>query len=310
MTPGGSFEAATVRDAVASALPAAAPVRALQRIELGFGNENWMATTGLGRVVVKVGLPAASVAKWRAAARALDFARAAGVGAPELLAFVDVCDALDGRVLRVFSYVPGRSPADLDDERARARFYAQLGDAVARLHRVELPGFTSRIGSRDAVFDRWSRYLDYRWVGVCERAARTELDPAVVEHARAVVLDLAAGFDAVTRPVLCHRDLYPDNLCCDAVGNLVALLDFDMAEAWEPAADFHKLRWWNFDRYPEAETAFRAGYGPPPAGGDFDERVRAVEIVELVNGLANWKGTAAPELVVAAEVRLRRLLDR
>ena len=53
------------------------------------------------------------------------------------------------------------------------------------------------------------------------------------------VLRLAREVAPSVRPALSHRDLYLDNFVDDS---LKAILDFDMAEAWDPVADFAKLR--------------------------------------------------------------------
>jgi aminoglycoside phosphotransferase (APT) family kinase protein len=144
---------------------------------------------------------------------------------------------------------------------------------------------------------------------VVDRAERANLDRDLVAAAGAVLLSQAPRFDAVVRPVLCHRDLYFDNLLCDRAGNLVAILDFDMAEAWEPAGDFHKLRWWVFGNGGTDERAFVSAYrGGASLPDDFDDRVRLVEIIELVNGLANWLPKGAGAMTVDAEARLRGIL--
>jgi Ser/Thr protein kinase RdoA (MazF antagonist) len=295
--------------AVAALMPALGRVGAMHRVEVGWGNENWAADTDLGRVMVKVGLPDSSPAKWRAAGVALGLARGAGVPAPELMAFAESSEMLGGRVLRVFSYLDGSSPHTLvDDDALRARFLGQLGEAIARLHRIARPEFSSRIGEGPG-FSRWSDYLANRWRSVVERAERAGFDRDLLAAADAALFPLATQFDDVAHPVVCHRDLYFDNLLCDRDGNLVALLDFDMAEAWEPAADFHKLRWWVFGGDAEAERAFLSGYraGEPLPDG-FDARIRVVEIIELVNGIANWIPKGETAVCADADARLRHLL--
>ena len=135
------------------------------------------------------------------------------------------------------------------------------------------------------------------------------MDHDLVAAAEAALFPLATRFDDVAHPVVCHRDLYFDNLLCDRDGNLVAILDFDMAEAWEPAADFHKLRWWVFGTDTAAERDFLSGYrAGEPFPEDFEGRVRVVELLDLVNGLANWIVTDQTAMTVNAEDRLRTLL--
>jgi aminoglycoside phosphotransferase (APT) family kinase protein len=307
MTEAGRAE--RVREAVGTLLPTLGRIDSVNRIEVGWGNENWTAGTNLGRVMVKVGLAGASSEKWRCAGIALGLAREAGVPAPELMAFEASSESLDGRVLRVFSYIDGFSPDTLDDHPAkRARFFGQLGEAVARLHRVTQPEFTSRVSSGPG-FERWSEFVAHRWGSVVERAEHAGVDHDLIAASEAALLPLASRFDDVAHPVVCHRDIYFDNLLCDADGNLVALLDFDMAEAWEPAADFHKLRWWVFGTDATAEREFLAGYrAGEPFPEDLERRVRIVEILELVNGLANWILTDQTAMGTKAEDRLRTLL--
>ncbi len=85
-----------------------------------------------------------------------------------------------------------------------------------------------------------------------------------------------------------HRDLYLDNLLAGPDGTLVALLDFDLAEAWDPAGDLVKLRWQVLPEFPAAADALMAGYtevdGLPP---QFERRVWVTEVLELVNYAAN-----------------------
>jgi aminoglycoside phosphotransferase (APT) family kinase protein len=190
----------------------------------------------------------------------------------------------------------------------RVRFFQQFGEAVARLHGVELPAFTSRIEGQAPKFDRWSDYLDYRWKSVRTRAVDAGMDDELVEQVHERLLPLARSIDPLAVPVLCHRDLHLDNLLCDPDANLVAILDFDSAEAWDCAGDFFKLRWLVFEPVPESESAFLAGYHraiPPHA--EFERRIITVELIELVNGIAN-AASRDPAWAEAAGSRLRQRL--
>ena len=74
-----------------------------------------------------------------------------------------------------------------------------------------------------------------------------------------------------------------------------------MTEAWDPVVDFHKLRWWIFEEVPGAEEAFLDGYRARlPDHAHFDERFSIVEVLELVNLIAN-----APEIELAKRARSR-----
>lgn len=291
-------------DALVGALPESPPVTSIERILQGWGNESWIAETALGRLVVKVGLPEADVTKWRAAATGLALARSADLPVPDLLAFVDAADEVDGRILRVFSYIPG-SIARVD---APESFFRELGAEVRRLHSIPQPQFTSRVGGDG--FDRWSDFLDHRWDAVLGRVAQAEIDPTLVARVKTLASSLAADVDEVATPKLCHRDLYLDNVLVDENGSLVALLDFDMVEVWDPTVEFFKLEWFVFDPRPAARAAFMEAY---LAGGSlppmFEQRVRLASIVELMNHAASWRLSGKPEIADEALDRLARLVN-
>ena len=281
----------------------------LEPIARGFGNENWLVRTAGGLLVAKIGPSGDSVPKWRCATAASELARAAGVPVPEPIAFVEASAPLDGRPFRAFRWIEGQHPSTVvGDASRRARFFDQLGEAVANLHSIELPRFTSRINGDAPAFEVWSEYLSYRWQGVRVRAVGSGMDEALLDQVEARLLPLARAVDPVVRPVLCHRDLYLDNLLSDRGGNLVAILDFDQAEAWDCAADLFKLRWWVFERFlGKSEHHFSAGYHRAAAAlADLERRVAVVELIELVNGIAN----VAPTDPLWAEAWARRLESR
>jgi aminoglycoside phosphotransferase (APT) family kinase protein len=297
------FDAEMVRDALVEALPDAAPVVSLEPIPRGWGNESWRVETALGTLIAKIGLPWSDVGKWRAASRALELARDAGVPAPELLAFVDSADTLEGRVFRVFRYVEGTT-ANVD---APASLFYELGVTMRRLHSVEMPVFTSRFDAGG--FARWSEFLEHRWPSMLGRAERAGIDPTLVAGAQATATALAIQVDDVVQPALCHRDLYLDNVLVDDDGAFVALLDFDVAEVWDPLVEQFKLEWFVFEPNPAARVPFFDGY---LAGGlmppMFDERVRLASIVELLNHAANWLVQGQVDVAAEALVRLGVLL--
>ena len=74
---------------------------------------------------------------------------AASTGAPvarEVL-FDPSCAYLDGRIVGLFEFLPGRHPAStLTSPAAIQRFFTSLGRAVAALHSHRCDGFSSRVG--------------------------------------------------------------------------------------------------------------------------------------------------------------------
>jgi aminoglycoside phosphotransferase (APT) family kinase protein len=294
----------SVSDALVRALPSTAPVSSIERINQGWGNLTWFADTAIGRLVVKVGLPTSDIDKWRSAAAGVELARAHGVPTPELLAFVDEVPSLDHRILRVFRHLAGSTPR-VDE--SSSRLFEQLGSVVRQLHTISLPRFTSRVGG--AGFDRWSEFIEDRWVPTLGRVALAGIDPTLVARAKGVADSLAAAVDGVAAPTLCHRDLYLDNLLIDDDGALVALLDFDLVEVWDPLVEFFKLEWFVFEPIPAARESFMSGYlAGAPLPPMFEERVRLASIVELVNHAASWRLTDKPDIADEALDRLRSLL--
>lgn len=281
-------------------------------LPLSYGNVAWrVETSGGARYVVKFGDPR-SEAKWRSAHRALELAGSVGVLVAPL---VEV--SRDGdRLVRVFEWVEGATPsAATMDAVAVRRFFSELGAAVRALHGIELDAFSSRMDDSAPSFARWSEYVRYRLAAIAGRCRATgALDEDDVRQTCAVAEQLAHEVDDVARPTLSHRDLHADNLLVDPdTGRLAAILDFDMAERWDLAADFDKLDRMLIAAFPAAagdafDAACRAGEPRPPR---WDERVRLVALIEAFNTLPNaivsgWKTEYAED----ARRRLMELIRR
>ncbi|WP_152363948.1 phosphotransferase family protein [Microlunatus speluncae] len=281
------------------------------RIQRGYGNENWRVPTDDGELLVKLARRAFGSEKLTAAARAHRRAAAGGVPVPELLLVDADGAAFEGRSVRVLRFLPGAHPAEvLISEAAVRRFFRSFGRALAQLHRVECEGFSSRVGG-EPIFPTWAEYVEHRVPQISERATATGGIPGI-DHESLLqrVLKITAEVSPVVRPSITHRDLYADNLLAGPDGSLVALLDFDLAEAWDPAADQAKLRWLVLaDHPPEATEAFFAGYTEvdelPPL---FEQRVWVAEVLELVNHLANANAADNNDFAASARARLDTVL--
>ncbi|WP_162605434.1 aminoglycoside phosphotransferase family protein [Jiangella ureilytica] len=282
--------------AVAAKAVLAAAARALgsetsdaARVPRGWGGQNWRVTADGGeRFLVKFGDPA-SAEKWSAASSAYDLARRAGVPAPRLAAFEAHCPEAGGAAMRLLTWVDGVEPASvLRGDAAVGRFFGDLGTALRRLHAIDLETFSSRLDGSAPVFARWTGYVAYRLPQVAGRVAATDaFQPAAFAALAGRITDLAERVSAAVAPAPCHRDLYLDNLLATPDAGLAALVDFDGAEAWDPAVDLVKLRWQVFPRYPGARAAFEAAYHPADVPPRWPERVELVELLELVNHVAN-----------------------
>lgn len=280
------------------------------RIERGFGNENWRFATDDGPMLIKVARPHLGPEKLLRSADAHRAAAEAGVPVPELLHVEPECVALDGRSLRVQRYLDGRHPAEvmINDETVR-RFFATLGETVAKLHTVVADGFASRFGGRPS-FARWFDYVAYRVPQIVGRLEAAGGLPGL-DHRELFdrVLALAQEVSPVVEPRLTHRDLYLDNLLAAPDGSVVAVIDFDIAEAWDPLADLVKLRWQVWPEFPAvAEEEFLRTYASelPPR---FQERIWIAEVLELVNYVANGLADGSkPAFTESARRRLDQVL--
>jgi aminoglycoside phosphotransferase (APT) family kinase protein len=282
---------------------------AVDHVPAGYGSQNWRVAAGGERYVLKVG-PPGMAEKWTASRRAHDLAAGAGVPVPDMVHFAVRPDA----VVRVFTWVDGASPAGLAGlPGAAARFGADLGAAVAALHTVVPGGFSSRLDGSAPDFGRWRDYVGYRLGQIRDRARRNAAcDDGILDQAGRAITDLAREVDDRARPVLAHRDLHADNLLADGDGRLLAILDWDMAEAWDAAAEWFKLDGLLFPAVPGATGPFWAAYREVHPGDEaWDHRTRLVDLLESLNVLANGvNDQSSPAWVDWGRDRLDRLLAR
>jgi aminoglycoside phosphotransferase (APT) family kinase protein len=265
-------------------------IESVEHVPVGWSNENWrVRTDGGDELVVKVGPPEAA-AKWAATGVAYAHAARAGVPAPRLVHLDTACDLADGGVVRILTWIDGHHPAEMLDRPDRIeRFFTDLGAAVRALHAEELDAFSSRLDGSAPRFDDWETYVHYRVPQIVVRARGcSAFSDRDLTAFRDEAFDLASAVTGSVRPALCHRDLHLDNLRASDHARLVAVLDFDVAEAWDPAVDMIKPRWQVFPHYPGARDAFDKAYlgddGPPDQWG---LRVRLAALLELVNTVVN-----------------------
>jgi aminoglycoside phosphotransferase (APT) family kinase protein len=279
----------------------------VEHLPVGYGNQNWRVASAGRRYVLKLGPPDLA-AKWTASRRAYDLAAGAGVPVPELVHFAVRSDA----VVRVFTWVDGASPATVADRPGAAvRFGADLGAAVGALHAVTPAGYSSRLDGSAPAFARWADYVGHRLGQVRDRARRNAtLDAATFDRAGRAIAALAGEVDGRARLVLAHRDLHADNLVAGEDGRLLAVLDWDMAEAWDAAAEWFKLDGLLFPAVPGAADPFWAAYrGVHPGDEAWDQRARLVDLLESLNVLANGvSDQSSPAWVDWGRDRLDRLL--
>lgn len=304
-----SFDAAQVARAAAQLLGQPVDAGPL-RIAEGLANENWRVESAGRAWLCKIGPDGEGTrAKWRAAARGRALAQAAGVPVPVARAVDEHCALLRGRPLRIFEFVEGESPISLAPASA-ARFWRALGTVVRQLHTVALPAFSSRLDGSAPGFLTWHSYLAHRLPQVSDRVARSGcFDAKQLDRLWQQVLRAAAGVGLAIAPRLVHRDLHAGNLLATPAGEVACMLDFDLAEAWDPAAEFFKLRHFAFADDVTREVAFMAGYGDAERElPGFETRVLVASCVEFVNMAANDALGADAAGVAWSHARLDALL--
>ncbi|MFD0318786.1 phosphotransferase family protein [Streptomyces flavalbus] len=148
---------------------------------------------------------------------------------------------------------------------------AELGRAVARLHRVTGPGFGYPSGALGPLAADWRTAFTAMFDAVLDDARhyRARLPRPVDEIALAV---RAAGgaLEEVTEPCLVHFDLWPGNILVDrssGAPRVSGLIDGERMFWGDPAADFVSLALLGDIRKDEA---FLAGYREAGGRADFD----------------------------------------
>ena len=236
---------------------------ALEPVPDGFTRRTWSAWTASSRYAVKLRVDRTTV-------RRLDALREAelGVRIPvplhtrrgHLLAH-----PADGESVAVFEWLDGEPLANWPAWPAAA--LESIGDGVARLHRAAplLPRERdARAHSRSLMLSRTALgwYADRRHQpDPLARDLLADRVPALLE-VRRVLREQGGSYGGPL--VLCHTDLYADNLVVDEAGS-VGILDWDEAALAPAEADFALIA--RDQSSPDPLAAVVAGYRTA-AGGD------------------------------------------
>lgn len=290
----GEIRADQVAAAVERLLPDAAPVRPREPLRKGRSHVSRVLDSGRGPLVGKVGMAGHSDVVVR---RLAEHRRVweHGVPVPRLLEFSASDDLVDGRLLIVFEYLPGRDAYDAAGSLspvAMERVMAGTGAALARLHAVPVMTFGDAATGLGAGSDSWSTTVAVR-VELLSRAYREhETDSSTSDLVAAGLVLLGALADSVSpvvRPAVAHLDVCLPNILVDDAGGFRVLLDLEHVRWVDPVMDFVKPAMWMFEKHPQWAEQFANGYQTvSELPQQWPERLAVASGLELLTGVDYW----------------------
>jgi Ser/Thr protein kinase RdoA (MazF antagonist) len=200
--------------------------------------------------------------------------------------------AVDGVQVTVWEYIAGQGRID----------YHQLGEAIARLHRLA----PSRVGEHIAL--PWCGDTSWLQLGenldVAARAGVVTNDD--IEVLRAVTVELAGWQEEARHEqlVVCHGDVHPQNVVMR--GDELVILDWDSIclgpRAWDHAALLTWAERWG--GHPGAYRAFADGYGADLRDSPDAQLLARVRLLApTVNMILG--GRTSPRAAEEARLRMR-----
>jgi len=216
---------------------------------------------------------------------------------------------LDGSIPRVVHTEPnitiltkldGVPLSEIDPPDWRAT-YAQLGQLLARVHRIPQPAYgylTDRI--LDPLPDN-DQYMRRQFAKKLEEFEQLSGDPAVHAGIRAYVDNHQTHFAANTAPVLCHNDFYEGNVLVDPeTWRVTGFIDVENAIAADPLIDLAKTVSYSIHDNADKLAGLVDGYGVLP--DDWEERIllyRVYHSLELWDWFASIGETTHLDSIAA-----------
>ena len=281
-------------------LPGLSGASAPRPVPGGRSHECWRLASPDGDLLAKV--PARDQGQDRAARHAAAHRAAHAAGVPSARLIAAGRSPVLGAPLMVLTWIEG---ADAEaawphlDAAGQEAVCRGWGEAVAGLHAISAPDFTGYPGAS------WAQVAAARAAQLAARHAEAGLLPAAhVTRARQRVEREAAAVSGLVTPALTHLDLHLPNVLTRR-RHFAALLDFEHARWWDPAADLVKLDMWVFSRHPQARAPFRDGY--TAAGGHLPSaaaRLRVCQGLEWLSGLLYWRRAGDQAMYADYEQRL------
>lgn len=186
----------------------------------------WRLTTTGGSYAVKEWFAGPDLEATRLDAEFSELARAAGVVTPRVVRTVtgDVTTSIDGALIRVHEWVELQAPTRKLDP-------SQVGETLARLHLAAPP-------SHEPV-ERWfsEGFGRAAWCALHERLVEegAPFAAALGSHLEAL-LKVEAVMEPHESPILCHRDLWSDNVLTTADAH-VCIIDFENLGPADPSQE-------------------------------------------------------------------------
>jgi Ser/Thr protein kinase RdoA (MazF antagonist) len=212
----------------------------------------WRLTTAKGSFAVKEWFAGPDAADATRDAAFSDLVRAAGVFTPTVIRTVagEVTTLVDGTMVRASEWV------DLEP-RTRALDPAAVGDAVAKLH---LATWGSRLV--DAPVDRWfsEGFGAVAWCALLQQLVEARA-PFAEDFAPLVgaLIEVEWAMEPHESPILCHRDLWADNVLGSADGR-ICVIDFENMGPADPAQELAMVLYEFGDDDPARARALHTAY--------------------------------------------------
>ncbi len=207
-------------------------LRAAQRAERGFVNENWIVETAQGRYLLKRRHPRLCQPDLiRAQHQLIGWLRRAGFPAPSVVPNIDgqTSLVLDGEMYEIQGYIEGEpyehgrlahlEEAGLTLGRYHCLVEGCAPQALCRLGPLYGPSILSRLLIQ--LTETWQLNLDAETAGICRELESEASDLA----------ERFAGNDRLSHLVI-HGDYYADNLIFEG-DRIIGVVDYDKA-SWQP----------------------------------------------------------------------------
>lgn len=230
-------------------------------------------------------------------------ARAAGVFTPEVVRTVhgEVTTVVDGTMVRVSEWV------DLQP-RSRGLDPMQVGATVARLHSAG-PRTTEPV-------DRWfsEGFGPVAWYALLERLV-DEQAPFAAELAPLIgpLIEVESVMEPHEAPILCHRDLWSDNLLGTTDGR-ICIIDFENMGPADPSQELAMVLFEFAGQDPERATALHAAYADAGGPGRVTRSGHFTMLLAVQAHIAHlaasrWVGESDPSERLRLEKWFREMLD-